>query len=553
MQRDPAIRLAAALVAVLLLPCALAGGARSDVAVFLLDAAVDDAFVRGDLLEHREAEVTHGSLVARVLARYCSAPVVSLTVEGRDGSVSREEYIEALERVARTAESSPGLRAVVNISLASAGRDPREEDLIRRLCDLGVLVVAAAGNDGSDQAMYPAALDGVIAVASATRAGKAPSSNFGPHVDLCASGDITFIDYDFVPYERLHREMEARGTSFAAPRVAATVAFVLQRRPGLSPAEAFDVVAECAAPIDDDLYRRGLLGAGLLDVRRAQMRVAPGYGFLQYTLPWIVCAALICLSAYMSLRYGSVGVFVSLLLWLVALPLAFVLALGVSDWLLFLGGGSRAAGVASALVLAAGVGAAGLAQGRQVWKGMAACLAPAALLTVVLAPGRVAPGTAVACSAGAACLAVGLAVLWERRTARILHAVRGGRLALRRMVALHGRTIDSRLRQTIREQVAATNDADAVGFFLSQVPDQRGAVAGLAAIAGGNVGLLLPWLRRLRTLTSWQRRVLLLGLERGAGPEAPAALDEVAEADPSGRIGRLARRLRDREPSEPAG
>ncbi|MCK4284197.1 MAG: S8 family serine peptidase, partial [Candidatus Brocadiae bacterium] len=282
----------------LLLVAALAGcsdvaGAdqNESVVVFVLDSPINVDFLEGRVVGLRASDVTHGSLVGRVLRGYCRAPLMCVTAEGIEGSPDRSAYLSGLRSVLDHVRQHPDVKLVVNISLAFPAPAAEEEELIRRITAAGALVVAAAGNEDSAAPMYPAAYPGVVAVASATRDGKALNSNFGPHINIAASGDISFIDYEFLPYERLRREMEARGTSFAAPRVAATAAYLMRHDPRLSPREAYRILESTAGPMDDAYYRDGMLGAGLLDIYRAKCVVSPTYRFVHFVLPvsiWIV-------------------------------------------------------------------------------------------------------------------------------------------------------------------------------------------------------------------------------------------------------------------------
>ena len=82
-------------------------------------------------------------------------------------------------------------------------------------------LVAAAGNSGTNELVYPAALDSVIAVGSINARGKrAKDSNFGPHVNLFAPGE------DIWTLNNQGEGFFARGTSYAAPFAAAAIALI---------------------------------------------------------------------------------------------------------------------------------------------------------------------------------------------------------------------------------------------------------------------------------------------------------------------------------------
>ncbi|MDP6107573.1 MAG: S8 family serine peptidase [Candidatus Brocadiia bacterium] len=393
--------------------------AEKGVLIFVVDSPVDRRFLEGRVAGLTGADITHGSLVARVIRSYSAAPLRSVAAE-RDG-VDLAAYLAGLGEVIAYAAAHPDTRVLANISLGSYDRNPREEALVRQLVAAGVLIAAAAGNDDGDEPFYPAAYSGVVAVASARAGGKSLHSNYGPHIRMAASGDIRFLDYEFLPRRRLRREMEARGTSFAAPRVTATLAYILQRRPNLSPLDALRIIEETTSPINDDLYAEGKLGAGLLDIYRAKSRVSPLHRTLHYVLPIAVMAALALLTAVLCVRYTLRGVFVSLLLWLVGLPTAALIVLEAMVYLEFVGAGNMAAGLRASAVLATGAGLGAFVLRGNLPKIILAGTLAAAVLLAALGTEFLAPLAA----AGAASLAgVGCAVLVERRTRRALAGIK---------------------------------------------------------------------------------------------------------------------------------
>jgi subtilisin family serine protease len=122
---------------------------------------------------------------------------------------------------------------VINMSFGTAESSltadmPRpHEEVVRYALARGVVLVAASGNSGLEEAFYPAASEGVIAV-GAVNAGDAPSSfsTRGAHVALSAPGENIWTcgmsssggDYQC-----------ASGTSFAAPFVTAVCALLIAR------------------------------------------------------------------------------------------------------------------------------------------------------------------------------------------------------------------------------------------------------------------------------------------------------------------------------------
>lgn len=111
---------------------------------------------------------------------------------------------------------------VVNMSIGSDYYNQAYEDAINYAYANGVILVAAAGNDGS-AVDYPAAYDNVIAVsAMAQDQTLAYFSSRGPEVDVTAPGVSILSTYK----DGLYATMD--GTSMATPHVAGIVALMIQ-------------------------------------------------------------------------------------------------------------------------------------------------------------------------------------------------------------------------------------------------------------------------------------------------------------------------------------
>lgn len=118
--------------------------------------------------------------------------------------------------------------------------------------DNGVIIVAASGNSGRDEAFYPAAFastfPNVIAVAASTPDGKlALYSSTGSHItiaapggtDVACTGDGKDCVLSLWP-KGSYKEMS--GTSMAAAHVTGVVALMLSANPNLSPQEVKDII-----------------------------------------------------------------------------------------------------------------------------------------------------------------------------------------------------------------------------------------------------------------------------------------------------------------------
>ncbi len=159
---------------------------------------------------------------------------------------------------------------VINLSL---GGDDRSEDIVRELEEAwldNVVVVAAAGNDSTDDPHYPSGygrserftswfgtfprtyVTDVISVGSTDRSdNRSDFSNFGPTVDIAAPGSDVFSTYLDDDYASLS------GTSMATPVVAGAAALVIADDPGMFTELVRDRLTSTAEDIgDEDIGRR---------------------------------------------------------------------------------------------------------------------------------------------------------------------------------------------------------------------------------------------------------------------------------------------------------
>ncbi|WP_456846571.1 S8 family serine peptidase, partial [Cellulomonas sp. P5_C6] len=157
--------------------------------------------------------------------------------------------------------------SVINLSLGGTDPSPVLRDAIATAVAAGAVVIAAAGNDGTQEAQYPAAyapqIEGLLAVAATNDDGQTTAfSSFGDWVSISAPG------YQIIGPSNRGGYVYDSGTSFSAPFVAG-VAALLRARPGvLSPAvveRRLIAGARDAGPRGVDPY----YGAGVLDAATA--------------------------------------------------------------------------------------------------------------------------------------------------------------------------------------------------------------------------------------------------------------------------------------------
>ena len=142
---------------------------------------------------------------------------------------------------------------VINLSVSGDKPDgPFLEDAINEAWDKGVVVIVAAGNDGTSQKTYPAAYEKTIAVAATTKDDEiAGFSNFGSDwVDVAAPGDNI---YSTLPPDSNRGDGSEygfmEGTSMAAPLVSATAALVIAKNPNLSPSQVRNKLEQTAETV----------------------------------------------------------------------------------------------------------------------------------------------------------------------------------------------------------------------------------------------------------------------------------------------------------------
>lgn len=128
-----------------------------------------------------------------------------------------------------------------------------------------VVVVAAAGNDGMDgrrRSTYPAAFDGVLAVAASDRNNeRAPFSQAGEFVGIAAPG------VDIVSTVPGDGQCTDNGTSFAAPYVTGVVALMRAKYPHWTSAQIIARIEQTAERSVNG--RDAFVGWGVVDPVRA--------------------------------------------------------------------------------------------------------------------------------------------------------------------------------------------------------------------------------------------------------------------------------------------
>jgi subtilase family protein len=216
----------------------------------------------------------HGTAVAGVAAARANngfggvgvcfgCHLMPLRVLGLDGIAFNVDTADAIDYAVHHGA------AVVNVSIYGPNSPERLRDAVVRARAAGVLVVAAAGNEGSSDPQYPAAFPEVISVGAAAADGRLTSySSFG--------GWLKFAAPECAPITAIGGESAIGcATSVSSPLVAGIVALLRAHAPFASADELEGALAATARPIPGT--RHGLVdaAAALTRLGRPAPRLSP--------------------------------------------------------------------------------------------------------------------------------------------------------------------------------------------------------------------------------------------------------------------------------------
>lgn len=232
----------------------------------------------------------HGTHVAGTIAAVDNtiggigiAPLATLQpvrVLGKNGVGSSADLINAINALNGLPDSARP--AIINLSLGGLGPSSALQQAIDQAAENGTLVIAAAGNDGSSEVVYPAGFDNVLAV-GAVDAGnqRASYSNFGSWIDLVAPGgdasrdgnndgqaDVVFSAWGTQTgsaFEPAYAGLQ--GTSMAAPHVSGVAALLKQIQPGLTVAQFREYLRR--GEFTDVIGNQNEYGYGLINAVKA--------------------------------------------------------------------------------------------------------------------------------------------------------------------------------------------------------------------------------------------------------------------------------------------
>ena len=180
--------------------------------------------------------------------------ILPVKVLGDNGFGSSVDIVEGILFARNYAVNNPNMRVIINMSLGrdcqgSGGVTQFEQDGINIAWNSGLLIIAAAGNEGNSNLHCPAEADNTIAVsATDNNDNLANFSSFGNFVDLAAPGVSianVFPGNSYIFWS---------GTSFSSPIVAGLAGLVWSVNPTLTNVEVDQILRDTADNIGSPFF-----------------------------------------------------------------------------------------------------------------------------------------------------------------------------------------------------------------------------------------------------------------------------------------------------------
>ncbi len=207
--------------------------------------------------------VGHGTMVSGLIAKIApDAKILPVRVLNGDGAGSTLDVLQGMHWAIDHGAN------VINLSLGSPEASRFLKEAIDDARERGVVVVAAAGNDGVARVDFPALESSVICTTAVNGDNRrATFANYGSPVDLVAPGTGIRSTFGKTGYASWS------GTSFAAPFVTGAAALVRSANPTLRADKVIEFLEKTARPVDSQNPEvAGKLGEGLLDIGEAVRR-----------------------------------------------------------------------------------------------------------------------------------------------------------------------------------------------------------------------------------------------------------------------------------------
>ncbi len=180
--------------------------------------------------------------------------ILPIKVLNDNGFGTSLDIVEGILFARNYAINNPNHRVIINMSLgrdcqASGGATQFEQDAINMAWNNGLLVIAAAGNEGNSNLHCPAEADNTIAVSNTDNNDNlASTSSFGDFVDLAAPGVLianVFPGNNYVYWS---------GTSFSSPVVAGVAGLIWSHNSTLTNTEVDQILRDTADNIGSSFF-----------------------------------------------------------------------------------------------------------------------------------------------------------------------------------------------------------------------------------------------------------------------------------------------------------
>ena len=194
----------------------------------------------------------HGTMVAGLVHLIApSAQIMPLKAFHADGSANLSDIVRAIRYAADNGAS------VISMSFDMPVLSPELQSAVTYAESKGAILVAAAGNEGKSESVYPAALSGVIGVGSVNfEDRRSPFSNYGHAARTSAPGEALITTFPGNNYAGVW------GTSFSTALVSGAVTLMRQLQPHLHSSDVKDCL-DAGVQIDQGM------GDGRLDLVRS--------------------------------------------------------------------------------------------------------------------------------------------------------------------------------------------------------------------------------------------------------------------------------------------
>ncbi len=180
---------------------------------------------------------------------------------------------------------------VINMSWGSSSFSATNQNVINVIYDMGITLVAAAGNDNVSSAHYPSGYTNVISVAATDSDDKkAWFSNFGTTVDISSPGGSAIGGPDGLMSTTFNKTAYGyydlmSGTSMASPVAAGLAGLILSINPALTHDQVKAIMKDNADNIEAmNPNHLGLMGSGRINAFRSAANT-PFQPIAEFTTP----------------------------------------------------------------------------------------------------------------------------------------------------------------------------------------------------------------------------------------------------------------------------